>query len=75
MRDLFTDRARLAVYYATEESTRLGENYLGTEHLMLGLLRDEDNVAHDVLRRLHVLRDDLRIDIKRTQFQYGLVVA
>ncbi len=64
MWELFTDRARLAVYFATEEAPRLGEKYVGTEHLMLGLLRDEDNVAHWVLDQLGISPKDLRADIE-----------
>lgn len=41
----FTVRARQIVVVAQEESRRLGHDHIGTEHLLLGLLRDEDGVA------------------------------
>jgi ATP-dependent Clp protease ATP-binding subunit ClpA len=65
MWQLFTDRARQAVYFAAAEAARLGENYIGTETLLLGLIRDTDNVAVRILGRLHVSPDDLRADIER----------
>ena len=48
----FTERARKAVFYAQEEAGRLGENYVSTEHLLLGLVRDGDGVAARVLEGL-----------------------
>jgi len=41
----FTERARRVVFFAQEEAARLGENYVGTEHLLLGLVRESDSVA------------------------------
>ena len=52
--DLFTDRARDAMGFAQDEARRLGHNYLGTEHLLLGLVRKRDGVAGKVLRRMGV---------------------
>jgi hypothetical protein len=45
----FTERARQAVVLAQDEARKLGHNYIGTEHLLLGLLREQDSVAADVL--------------------------
>ena len=52
--DLFTDRARDAMGFAQDEARRLGHNFLGTEHLLLGLVRKRDGVAGKVLRRMGV---------------------
>ncbi len=41
----FTERARKAVFYAQEEAGLHGENYVSTEHLLLGLIREDDSVA------------------------------
>lgn len=61
----FTERARRVVFFAQEESARLGENYVGTEHLLLGLTREGDNVAARVLDRLGVPLGRIRADIER----------
>ena len=47
----FTERARKVVFYAQEEAGRLGENYVSTEHLLLGLVRENDSVAARILDR------------------------
>ena len=45
----FTERARAAFDHAQDEARRLNHNYLGTEHLLLGLIREDDGVAADAL--------------------------
>ena len=45
----FTERARRVVFFAQEEAGRLGENYVSTEHLLLGLIREDAGVAARVL--------------------------
>lgn len=60
----FTERARRVVFYAQEEAARMGENHVGTEHLMLGLIREE-TVASHVLQRLGIDPDRLREDLRR----------
>jgi prophage maintenance system killer protein len=50
----FTDRARRAVTLAQDEARGLGHNYLGTEHLLLGLLAEEEGIAWRVLEHLDV---------------------
>lgn len=52
--DKFTTQARKALQLAQEEAQRLNHNYLGTEHLLLGLLRQRDGGHADVLSRLGV---------------------
>ena len=47
--DKFTDRARRVLTLAQEEALRLNHNYIGTEHLLLGLVREEEGVAARVL--------------------------
>ena len=61
----FTERARRVVFFAQEEAARLGENYVGTEHFLLGLVRESDSVAARILDRLGVLPEDVRADIQR----------
>src|SRR5665647_312510 len=49
MFERFTERARQVVVLAQEEARELKHNYIGTEHLLLGLLREGDGVAARVL--------------------------
>src|ERR671918_740877 len=52
MFERFTDKARRVVVLAQEESRILNHNYIGTEHLLLGLIREGEGVAAQVLQRL-----------------------
>src|SRR5215472_4874738 len=52
MFERFTDRARRVVVVAQEESRKLGHDYIGTEHILLGILGAGEGVAAQVLTRL-----------------------
>ena len=52
MIERFTDRARRVVVLAQEEARMLDHNYIGTEHILLGLLREGDGLAAQVLMTL-----------------------
>jgi len=54
MMDTFTERARKVFELAHEEAARFNHNYIGTEHLLLGLVREEDGIAARVLANLGV---------------------
>lgn len=54
MFERFTDRARLVVVLAQEEARMLNHGFIGTEHLLLGLIREEDGVAAQALASLGV---------------------
>jgi excisionase family DNA binding protein len=56
----FTDRARKVLSLAQEEAQRFQHNYIGTEHLLLGLVREGDGVAARVLNNLGVSLNDAR---------------
>jgi ATP-dependent Clp protease ATP-binding subunit ClpC len=56
----FTERVRKVLAMAREESARLRHEYVGTEHLLLGLLREGEGVATAVLDNLDVDREALR---------------
>jgi len=58
--DRFDEPARRALALAREEAHGLNHNYIGTEHLLLGLLRESDGVAARVLRRLWIELDKTR---------------
>ena len=58
--DKFTMRARRCMTYAEEEAHRFQHDYIGTEHILLGLLRDENGVAAHVLAQLGVRLEKAR---------------
>ncbi len=58
--DKFTERARKVLTLAQEEATRFNHNYIGTEHLLLGLVREGEGVAAKVLGNLGVELDRVR---------------
>ena len=59
----FSGETKRVLQYAAEEADRLLHNYIGTEHLLLGLLREERSVASSILMekgmRLHAVREDI----------------
>jgi hypothetical protein len=62
---LFSEEGRRVVTTAQEEARRLNHNYLGTEHLLLGLLRDRQSRASRVLRELGVSGQGVRSRVKQ----------
>src|SRR3989338_3560461 len=58
----FTPRAKKVLEYAVEEAQHMGHSYVGTEHLLLGLIREEEGVAARVLENL-----GLRLDVVREE--------
>ncbi len=65
MFERFTERARQVIVLAQEEARVLRHNYIGTEHLLLGLLREADGVAARVLGTLEVSLEEVRGEIQR----------
>jgi ATP-dependent Clp protease ATP-binding subunit ClpC len=61
----FTERARQVVVLAQDEARALKHNYIGTEHLLLGLLREEEGIAARVLAGFDVTLDEVRSQIAR----------
>ncbi len=58
-----TPRAKKVIEYAIEEARNLNHNYVGTEHLLLGLLREQDGVAAQVLMNLNLRLEDVREEV------------
>ena len=56
----FTERVRKVLAMAREEATRLNHEYVGTEHILLGLIREGEGVAASVVRNLQVDLDEVR---------------
>src|SRR5439155_22060197 len=65
MFERFTERARQVVVLAQDEARLLKHNYIGTEHLLLGLLREEDSPAWAVLKSLGLELDAVRSQVAR----------
>jgi ATP-dependent Clp protease ATP-binding subunit ClpC len=61
----FTERARQVVVFAQDEARSLKHNYIGTEHLLLGLLREEEGIGARALESLEVSRDEVRAQVER----------
>ncbi|MDX9857743.1 MAG: ATP-dependent Clp protease ATP-binding subunit [candidate division Zixibacteria bacterium] len=60
MNEMFTESARKAIEYARDEASRLRHDYIGTEHLLLGLIRLGEGRAVDIMGNLGLDMDDLR---------------
>ena len=60
----FTEKARRVVFFAQEEAGRLGENYVSPEHVLLGLVRDNDSAAAVLLERMGATLEVIRSDIE-----------
>jgi ATP-dependent Clp protease ATP-binding subunit ClpC len=65
MLDKFTARARKSILLAREEASRLNHEYVGTEHLLLGLMREGEGVAAAVLRKLGLTLETVRKEVER----------
>ncbi len=62
---MFTDRVKKVMQIAREESVRLGNDYVGTEHLLLGLIKEGDGVAVAVMRSMGVDLEELTANIEK----------
>src|SRR5262245_52852536 len=65
MFERFTERARQVVVLAQEEARTLKHNYIGTEHILLGLLREEEGLAARVLEGLEITVEEVRAQVIR----------
>ncbi|MHC4938961.1 MAG: ATP-dependent Clp protease ATP-binding subunit [Planctomycetota bacterium] len=59
----FTPRAKKVLELAYEEASNLGHNYIGTEHLLLGLIREQEGIAAQVLQNIKVRLEDVREEV------------
>ena len=65
MFERFTERARQVIVLAQAEARALKHNYIGTEHLLLGLLREEEGLAARVLASFGITLDEVRAEVTR----------
>ena len=61
----FSNRVKEVISLSREEALRLGHDYIGTEHLLLGMVREGEGVAVAVLKKLGVPLDELRGEIEK----------
>ena len=59
----FTPRAKKVLELSMEEASNLGHNYIGTEHLLLGLIREQEGIAAQVLQNIKVRLEDVREEV------------
>lgn len=61
----FSNRVKEVISLSREEALRLGHDYIGTEHLLLGIIREGEGVAVSLLKKLGVSLDELRVSIEQ----------
>ena len=66
MDDNFSPRVKDVITYSKEEALRLGHDFIGTEHLMLGIIRDGEGPGVDLLHKSGVSMDQLRQSIEHS---------
>ncbi len=64
MNEMFTERARKAIEFARDEAARLRHDYIGTEHLLLGLIRLGEGTAAEIISNLGLELTDLKASIE-----------
>jgi ATP-dependent Clp protease ATP-binding subunit ClpC len=76
MFDRFTERARKVIILAKEEAKRFNHDYIGTEHILLGLIKEGESVAAAVLQNLGLSLDAIRLEVEKlVQFGPSTVVS
>ncbi|MGE5599045.1 MAG: ATP-dependent Clp protease ATP-binding subunit [Bacteroidota bacterium] len=65
MYERFTERARKVLFLSQQEAKRLGHNYIGTEHLLLGLVAEGEGVAAEALRTLGINLQKVRSELEK----------
>jgi ATP-dependent Clp protease ATP-binding subunit ClpC len=61
----FTERARKVIILAKEEARRFNHDYIGTEHILLGLIREGEGVAAAVLQKMGVSLENIRLEVEK----------
>jgi ATP-dependent Clp protease ATP-binding subunit ClpC len=65
MFEKFTERGRKVIIYAKEEAERRQNDYLGTEHLLLAVLKEEDGLPLAILKRMGITPEEVRLEVER----------
>jgi ATP-dependent Clp protease ATP-binding subunit ClpC len=74
MFERFTDRARHVLVLAQDEARLLNHNFIGTEHILLGLIREEEGVAARALEALGITLEAVRSKVEETIGPAGSIV-
>ena len=74
MENKFTPRAEESLRLAQEAAEEMGHGYVGSEHLLLGLMREEEGIAHRVLEEAG-LTDDMICDVLHRSVGTGLSLS
>ena len=61
----FSNRVKEVIQMSREEALRLGHDYIGTEHLLLGMIREGDGIALALLKKLGVNLDELKLPMSK----------
>lgn len=64
MKNNFSKRVQMVIQFSREEALRLGHNYIGAEHLMLGIIRQGDGLAIEILNNLGIEMNELKRSIE-----------
>ncbi|MSR76767.1 MAG: ATP-dependent Clp protease ATP-binding subunit [Candidatus Omnitrophica bacterium] len=76
MFDRFTERARKVIILAKEEAKRFNHDYIGTEHILLGLIKEGESVAAAVLQNLGLSLETIRLEVEKlVQFGPSTIVS
>src|SRR5438067_2619996 len=65
MYERFTDRARKVMQLANQEAQRFNHEYIGTEHILLGLVKEGSGVAANVLKNLDIDLEKIRLEVEK----------
>ncbi|MEW6001475.1 MAG: ATP-dependent Clp protease ATP-binding subunit [Nitrospirota bacterium] len=65
MFEKFTERGRKIIIYAREEAEKRQNDYLGSEHILLAILREEDGLPVAILKRMGITVEEIRLEIER----------
>ena len=65
MFDRFTERARKVMGFARREAQRFHHEYIGTEHILLGLIQEGQGVAANVLKSLNIDLEKIRREVEK----------
>src|SRR5512139_3859639 len=65
MFEKFTERGRKVIIFAKEEAEKRQNDYLGTEHLLLAILREDDGLPVAILKKMGLTVEELRMEIER----------
>lgn len=65
MYERFTDRVRLVMQFANQEAQRFGHEYIGPEHILLGLVKEGSGIASHVLREFGVDLQKIRVEVEK----------